>query len=181
MKRLILSLAAAFTLATTAHATLAPGANAPTFSTQASQGGEVFNFDMAAALKKGPVVLYFYPAAFTQGCSIEARNFAEAIDQYHELGATVIGVSADDIETLKKFSVSECRGKFAVAADADGKIMKAYDAVSDKRPESAKRTSYVISPQGKVLYEFTDLSPEHHVPNTLKALRDWKAAHPAGE
>ncbi|KAK78328.1 redoxin [Bordetella holmesii 04P3421] len=164
-----------------AHATLTPGAKAAAFTTQAAQGGQVFAFDMAQALQKGPVVLYFYPAAFTQGCSLEARNFAKAVPQYQALGATVIGVSADNIETLKKFSVSECGGKFAVAADTDGKIMKAYDAVSDKRPESAKRTSYVISPAGEVVYEFTDLSPEHHVPNTLKALREWRASHPLGK
>ncbi|ANY18258.1 peroxiredoxin [Bordetella pseudohinzii] len=184
MKQHALILAAALALAAhggAALAVLAPGAKAPAFTAQASQGGQVFDFDMAQALKKGPVVLYFYPAAFTQGCTIEARNFAEAIDEYRALGATVIGVSADDIETLKKFSVSECRGKFAVAADADGKIMKAYDAVSDKRPESAKRTSYVISPAGEVVYEYTDISPEHHVPNTLKALRAWRASHPSGE
>lgn len=121
------------------------------------------------------MVLYFYPAAFTQGCTIEARNFAEAIDQYRALGATVIGVSGDDIETLRKFSVSECRGKFPVAADADGAIMKAYDAVHDRRPEYAQRISYVISPQGRIVYEFTDMSPDRHVANTLQALRDWQA------
>ncbi|OZI63772.1 peroxiredoxin [Bordetella genomosp. 1] len=158
-----------------AQAALPVGAAAPAFKTQASQGGEVFGFDLSAALAKGPVVLYFYPAAFTQGCSLEARAFAEAIEQYQALGATVIGVSADDIETLKKFSVSECRGKFAVAADGDSRIMRAYDAVSDRNPQRATRTSYVISPEGKILYEYTDMNPEHHVTNTLKALQDWKA------
>ncbi|OZI75213.1 peroxiredoxin [Bordetella genomosp. 12] len=184
MKTHALMLAAAVALATqggAAQATLAPGAKAAPFTAQAAQGGQVFSFDLAQALQKGPVVLYFYPAAFTQGCSLEARNFAEAVPQYQALGATVIGVSADNIDTLKKFSVSECGGKFPVAADTDGKIMKAYDAVSDKRPEAAKRTSYVISPAGEVVYEFTDLSPEHHVPNTLEALKAWRASHPAGK
>src|SRR3546814_7938298 len=85
----------------------------------------------------------------TQGCTIEARDFAEATDDYQALGATVIGVSADDIDTLKKFSVSECRSKFAVAADGDQAIMKAYDAVHDRRPDHAKRVSYVITPEDR--------------------------------
>jgi peroxiredoxin len=159
-----------------AHAALKVGAPAPDFSAQASLGGNVFTFKLDEALKQGPVVLYFFPAAFTQGCTIEAHNFAEATDEYKSLGATVIGVSTDNIETLNKFSVSECRSKFAVAADGDGKIMKAYDAVHDKRPEYAQRISYVISPQGKILYEFTDMSPDSHVANTMRALRACKAA-----
>jgi len=158
-----------------AQAALNVGAPAPDFSTQASLGGKVYTFSLSEALKKGPVVLYFFPAAFTQGCTIEAHNFAEATDEYKSLGATVIGVSTDNIDTLNKFSVSECRGKFAVAADGDGKIMKAYDAVHDKRPEYAQRISYVISPQGKILYEYTDMNPDSHVANTMRALRDWKA------
>ncbi|HZY99780.1 MAG TPA: peroxiredoxin, partial [Candidatus Baltobacteraceae bacterium] len=109
-------------------ASLAVGAKAPTFTLQASQGGNVFTFDLASALAKGPVVLYFYPAAFTKGCTIEAHEFADAIDQYKALGATVIGVSHDPIDTLNRFSVSECRNKFAVASDSDKKISKAYDA-----------------------------------------------------
>lgn len=176
MSRPALLLAALLSIAApAAHAALPVGAAAPEFSAQASQGGNTFTFELAQALRQGPVVLYFYPAAFTQGCTIEARNFAEAIDQYRALGATVIGVSGDDIETLRKFSVSECRGKFPVAADADGAIMKAYDAVHDKRPEYAQRISYVISPQGRIVYEFTDMSPDRHVANTLQALRDWQA------
>ena len=157
------------------HAALDVGAPAPDFSVQASLGGNVFTFKLNEALKRGPVVLYFFPAAFTQGCTIEAHNFAEATDEYKSLGATVIGVSTDDIDTLNKFSVSECRNKFAVAADGDGKVMKDYDAVHDKRPEYAQRISYVISPQGKIVYEFTDMSPESHVANTMRALREWKA------
>src|SRR5436853_957735 len=110
------------------YAALPDGAKAPDFSTVASLAGKEFRFSLAEALKKGPVVLYFYPAAFTTGCTIEAHEFAEAIDKYAALGASVIGVSSDDIATLNKFSVSECRSKFAVAADADKKIMTAYDA-----------------------------------------------------
>ncbi|MBR8657683.1 peroxiredoxin [Achromobacter sp. Marseille-Q0513] len=176
MNRLVSRLLLCGLLASPAvHAALPAGAPAPDFSTQASLGGQVYAFKLNEALKQGPVVLYFFPAAFTQGCTIEAHNFAEATDEYKALGATVIGVSTDNIDTLNKFSVSECRGKFAVAADGDGKIMKSYDAVHDRRPEMAQRVSYVISPAGKVLYSYTDMSPEHHVANTLRALRDWKA------
>src|SRR5256885_652337 len=130
MKHIVLALAMiCATVAPPAFGALKPGDKAPEFSTQASLGGSVFSFSLADALKRGPVVLYFYPAAFTTGCTIEAHEFAEAVDKYKALGATVIGVSHDDIETLKRFSVSECRSKFAVAADSDRRIMKSYDAV----------------------------------------------------
>ncbi|MBO9353713.1 redoxin domain-containing protein [Bordetella petrii] len=177
----LLALAAALCAPLAGRAELPAGAPAPDFSAPASLGGQVFTFKLAQALAQGPVVLYFYPAAFTQGCTIEARNFAEATDDYKALGATVIGVSADDIETLKKFSVSECRSKFAVAADGDQSIMKAYDAVHDKRPEYAKRVSYVIAPDGKVLYSYTDMNPDRHVANTLQALREWRARQPRAQ
>jgi thioredoxin-dependent peroxiredoxin len=155
------------------HAALKAGDAAPDFKAQASLGGAVFTYSLADALKKGPVVLYFYPAAFTTGCTMEAHDFAEAVDAYGALGATVIGVSHDDIDTLKKFSVSECRGKFAVAADKDQSIMKSYDAVLAIMTEYANRVSYVISPDGRIVYSYTALSPEKHVPNTLDALRKW--------
>ena len=156
-------------------AALKPGDAAPDFKTEASLGGTVFTFSLADALKKGPVVLYFYPAAFTTGCTIEAHDFAEAVDSYRALGATVIGVSHDDIETLNRFSVSECRSKFAVAADRDRSIMKSYDAVLAIKPEYANRVSYVIAPDGRVVYAYTSLKPEKHVENTLDALRKWSA------
>jgi|SRR5208282_4028388 len=156
-------------------AALKPGESAPDFQAQASLGGKIFTFSLADALKKGPVVLYFYPAAFTKACTIEAHEFADAVDAYRALGATVIGVSHDDIDTLNKFSVSECRSKFAVAADKDQKIMKSYDAVLAIKPEYADRVSYVIAPDGRVVYAYTSLSPEKHVENTLDALRKWSA------
>src|SRR4029450_2757775 len=131
---------AAALVAMPALAALKPGDQAPDFTAQASLGGDVFTFSLADALKNGPVVLYFYPAAFTKGCTIEAHDFAKATDTYRSLGATVIGVSHDNIDTLNKFSVSECRSKFAVAADGDQKIMKAYDAVLESKPEYANRT-----------------------------------------
>lgn len=156
-------------------AALKPGDKAPDFSTQASLGGKVSTFSLAEALKKGPVVLYFYPAAFTTGCTIEAHLFADAVDRYKALGATVIGVSNDKIETLNKFSVSECRSKFAVAADTDQKIMKSYDAVLLMRSDYASRTSYVITPDHTILYEYSSMNPDKHVENTLQALTQWAA------
>ena len=159
------------------YAALPQGAQAPDFTTQATLAGKPFSFALADALKKGPVVLYFYPAAFTPGCTVEAHNFAEATDKFKALGATVIGVSHDNIETLNKFSVSDCRNKFAVASDADQKITKAYDAVLAVKPEYANRTSYVIAPTGKIIYEYTALDPDKHVENTMAAVEKWKAEH----
>ena len=165
--------------ATPALAALKQGDQAPEFTTQASLGGKVFDYSLAAALKKGPVVLYFYPAAFTTGCTIEAHEFADAVDQYRALGATVIGISHDNIETLKRFSVSECRGKFPVAADPAGAIIKSYDAKIPLLASMSKRISYVIAPDGTVIYEYADFAPDKHVANTLNALKVWTARHGA--
>ncbi len=158
-----------------AHAALKVGDQAPDFSTEASLGGKVFRYQLSTALKDGPTVLYFYPAAFTKGCTLEAHAFAEAVDEYKALGAAVIGVSHDSIETLNKFSVSECRSKFPVAADLDQSIMKSYDAILAAKPQYASRTSYVIAPDGKIIYAYTDMTPDQHVANTLAALRQWAA------
>jgi len=176
MRSWIVGLALSAAVAAPAWAALPVGAKAPEFKAQASQGGKEFTFALAQALKKGPVVLYFYPAAFTKGCTIEAHMFAEAIPQFQALGATVIGVSHDKIDVLDKFSVSECQSKFPVAADPDQQIMKSYDAVLKQKPEYANRTSYVITPDGKVAYEYTALDPLHHVENTLNAIKAWKAS-----
>jgi peroxiredoxin len=163
-----------------ALAALPDGTKAPDFTTQASLAGQPFTFSLAEALKQGPVVLYFYPAAFTKGCTIEAHNFAEASDAFKALGATVIGVSHDDIDTLNKFSVSECRNKFAVAADKDKSIMKAYDAQLLLKPDWAKRTSYVIAPTGEIIYSYNALNPDKHVANTMAAVKKWAEAHKGG-
>ena len=180
-KRLFLAaLVTAAALTAPALAALSIGTKAPEFTLQATQGGNVFSFSLADALKKGPVVLYFYPAAFTPGCTIEAHEFADAIDQYKQLGATVIGVSHDPLDKLQKFSVSECRSKFAVAADIDATVMKSYDAILPQRPQYANRTSYVIAPDGTIVYTYTSLDPTLHVQNTLNALKAWKADHSSG-
>jgi peroxiredoxin Q/BCP len=173
-RRAVWALLAAL-VALPALAALSAGDAAPDFTAQASLGGKVFTYSLAEALRKGPVVLYFYPAAFTEGCTIEAHDFADAIDDYRALGATVIGVSHDTIETLNRFSVSECRSKFAVAADTDQRIMRAYDAVLVPLAGYANRVSYVIAPDGRIVYAYTSLNPEKHVANTLAALRRWRA------
>jgi peroxiredoxin Q/BCP len=164
-------------IALPAHAALNIGERAPDFTAQAFLGGKVFIFSLADALRKGPVVLYFYPAAFSKGCTIEAHDFAAAMDRYRAFGATVIGVSHDGIEELRKFSVSECRSKFPVAADTDQRIMRSYDAIYAAKPRYANRTSYVISPAGQIIYTYTNMNPGRHVANTLGALREWAAAH----
>lgn len=170
---------AAFTLMAAplpALAALPAGAAAPDFTTQASLAGTPFEFRLADALKKGPVVLYFFPAAFTTGCTFEAHEFAEATDEFAKLGATVIGVSADPIEKLNAFSVSECRNKFAVAS-ADKKIIAAYDV---KLPvvEKSNRTSFAIAPDGKIITQYSDLSYKGHVEKMMTAIKEWRAAHP---
>lgn len=158
-----------------ALAQLKAGANAPSFTAPAALAGQTYNFVLAEALKKGPVVVYFYPKAFTSGCTIEAQLFAEATDKFAALKATVIGVSGDDIETLKKFSQGPCGGKFAVAADLDRRIIKAYDAGMLIMPSMASRISYVVTPDSKILFVHSGMSPDQHVSSTLAALQTWQA------
>jgi len=180
MQRSLITALAGVLVTMPVFAALPDGTKAPVFTTEASLAGKTFKFSLADALKKGPVVLYFYPAAFTPGCTVEAHEFAEATDKFKELGATVIGVSHDPIEKLNKFSVSECRNKFAVASDADGSVMKNYDAVLPVKPDYANRTSYVIAPTGEIIYSYTDLAPDKHVENTMAAVRKWQADHKKG-
>jgi peroxiredoxin len=172
---LLPGLAALAFCAAPAFAALPVGADAPSFTTQASLAGKAMPFDLKAALKKGPVVLYFYPAAFTSGCTIEAHDFAEATDQFKALGATVIGMSADPIEKLNKFSVTECRNKFAVGA-ASPQVIADYDVKFPDKPIS-NRTSYVIAPDGKVIFAYSALDPAGHVEKTMDAVKQWKATH----
>jgi peroxiredoxin Q/BCP len=177
MRRSLITAVATALIAVPAFAALPDGTKAPDFSTDASLAGKAFKFSLQDALKKGPVVLYFYPAAFTPGCTVEAHEFAEATDKFKALGATVIGVSHDPIEKLNQFSVSECRNKFAVASDADGSVMKNYDAILPAKPEYANRTSYVIAPTGVIIYSYTDLKPDKHVENTMAAVKKWQDEH----
>jgi peroxiredoxin Q/BCP len=177
MRRSLLVAATALAVAIPVYAALPDGTKAPDINTQATLAGKEFKFSLAEALNKGPVVLYFYPAAFTPGCTVEAHEFAEATEKFQALGATVIGVSHDPIEKLDKFSVSECRNKFAVASDADGSIMKAYDAVLLSHPAYANRTSYVIAPDGRIIYSYTAMNPDQHVENTMAAVKKWQDEH----
>ena len=177
MKKLITLMMSALS-APAAFAALNVGDVAPDFTTQATLGGREFIFHLADALKKGPVVVYFYPAAFTKGCTIEAHDFAQAMPRYQALGASVIGVSADSIDTLNKFSVSECQSKFPVASDASQAIMKAYDAVLLWKTSYANRTSYVVTPDGKIAYRYSNMDPDRHVENTLAAIKAWTERKP---
>jgi peroxiredoxin len=149
------------------------GKPAPEFSLQAAKGGDVATVDLKAELAKGPVVLYFFPKSFTSGCTTEAHLFSEHIGDFKKLGATVIGVSGDDIETQKKFSTQECRSAFMVASDPGLKVAKQYDAqLADMY---ANRTSYVIARDGTIAYAYTDLDASKHVDNTLDALKSLAA------
>jgi thioredoxin-dependent peroxiredoxin len=161
-------------VSSSAQAALAPGAVAPEFTTQGALAGKPFPFSLKQALKKGPVVLYFFPAAFTPGCTIEAHEFAEATPEFNKLGATVVGVSADSLDKLQRFSVEECRNKFAVAT-ATPAMIKAYDVALQVRPGMTNRTSYVIAPNGKIVHAYTAMSPQGHVSGTMAAVKKWKA------
>jgi peroxiredoxin len=158
-----------------ASAALKIGDAAPDFTAPATLGGKEFVFHLKDALKQGPVVVYFYPAAFTKGCTIEAHDFAEAMPDFKAAGASVIGVSHDDIATLNKFSVSECQSKFPVAADRDRSIMKGYDAALGFLTPYADRTSYVVTRDGRIAFVYSSLNPDKHVAGALKAVRALKA------
>jgi len=166
----------ALMLAGLAQAALPVGAPAPDFSADAALGGQPYKFSLAAALKKGPVVLYFYPKAFTSGCTVEAHLFAEASEKFEALGATVIGISNDNIDTLKKFSVEACRNKFSVAADAGAKVMKDYDAkLNLPVVDMADRISYLIGSDGRIAAVHASMKPEGHIESMLKAAEQLKA------
>ena len=154
----------------TALAALKAGDAAPPFKTPAAVAGQAFDFDLSAALKKGPVVLYFFPKAFTKGCTVEANAFAEATPQFAALGATVVGISHDDIDTLKRLSREECRDRFAVGSDPAARTIKAYDAGS-LLPGMASRISYVIGQDGRIAFTHQGSNPLRHVEETLKAVQ----------
>ena len=175
----VLAALAALAITQPALAALKVGAKAPDFATKGAEAGKEFDFSLKATLKKGPVVLYFYPKAFTKGCTLEAHAFAEAMDQFKAAHATVIGMSADDIDSLKKFSTSECRNKFAVAA-AKPEVIKAYDvafkAAGIPVGGITNRTSYVIAPNGKVVHVYSNLDWKDHVKETLATVQKMARA-----
>jgi peroxiredoxin len=160
-------------LASPAFAALKEGTQAPDFSAPAYLAGQPFTFKLADALKKGPVVVYFFPAPHTSGCNIEAHLFSQAIDQFKAQHATVIGVTAGNLDQLAAFSkeADHCSGKFPVAADDGAKIAKEYDALLLMKPGWSDRTSYVIAPSGKITHVYSSLSPQKHVQETLDAVK----------
>jgi thioredoxin-dependent peroxiredoxin len=163
--------------ATAAWAALKPGDAAPDFTVDAALGGKEFTFSLTEALKKGPVVLYFYPKSFTSVCTAEAHEFAENIENFAAAGASVIGLSGDKIEVQRDFSSKECRDKFPVGADPSFSVIKAYDAAFNiplVGAAFANRISYVISPEGKILYAYSDSSAEKHIENTLAIVKKWR-------
>ena len=162
--------ATALVLSTPALAALPVGVPAPDFATQGALAGQPFAFQLSKALKKGPVVLYFFPAVFTQGCTIETKAFADAHDQFAKAGAQVIGVSAGAVDKIKEFSVEACRNKFAVAV-ASPKMIADYDVTLPLRAGLSNRTSFVIGKNGKIAYVHSEMKPDGHITGTLAAVQ----------
>lgn len=180
---MIRALAAFFALALVACAPspasadgLRVGAAAPDFTAQGALAGQPFAFHLADALRRGPVVVYFFPAAFTPGCTAETKLFADAAEQFAAEGATLIGVTRGNIEQLTRFSTETCRNKFPVAA-ISRETMNAYSASMALSPGWTSRTSYVIAPDGKIALSYSAMSPNEHVSRTLAAVRALR--HPA--
>jgi peroxiredoxin Q/BCP len=176
MRPSILAASLAATLAFAAlpaQASLETGAQAPDFNAPAYLAGKPFTFELAKALKKGPVVVYFFPAVHTPGCNLEAHLFSEAIGKFKAAHATVIGVSAGNVDEMAAFSkeTEHCGGKFAVAADAGAKIASQYDALLPQKPGWSNRTSYVIDRSGKIVHVYSELNPNEHVKETLSAVQ----------
>ena len=173
MRKLLFALAISIFAATSASAALKVGDKAPDFTTTGAIGGKPFKVHLADQLKKGPVVLYFFPKAFTSGCTAEAHAFSESIGDFKKAGAQVIGMSADNLATLKDFSVKECRSAFPVAT-ATPQTQKAYDVAWAAHPGITTRTSYVIDRKGRVAMVHDDLDFSQHVAKTLAAVKALK-------
>jgi peroxiredoxin len=186
MKRLLLACLLTGAFAQSAQAALHEGDAAPNFSAQASLAGKAFNYELKDALKKGPVVVYFYPSAFTGGCNAQAHAFSESSGGFYTAGASVIGVSLDSVARLNDFSADPkyCAGKVAVASDVDGKIAKAYEltvreAVAGKKDTRgieinhgyAERTTFIVSPDGKIVATLSGLAPEDNVAKALEVVQ----------
>ena len=173
MRKILLVAPAAFALTLPAQAALPVGAKAPNFTTTGAIGGKPFKLALSDQLKNGPVVLYFFPKAFTKGCTLEAHAFSEATADFKKAGARVIGMSADDLPTLQKFSVEECRSAFPVAT-ATAATIKAYDVELKQKPGLTDRTSYVIDRKGRITFVHSDLDYSQHVAMTLAAVKALK-------
>jgi thioredoxin-dependent peroxiredoxin len=173
MRILISAAVASALVASPAFAALPVGSKAPDFNTTGAVGGKEFKLHLAQQLKKGPVVLYFFPKAFTSGCTAEAHAFSESIGDFKKAGAQVIGMSADDLKTLHDFSAKECRSAFPVAT-ATPVIQKEYDVAWAAHPGITTRTSYVIARNGKIAMVHDDLDFSQHVAKTLAAVKSLK-------
>ena len=175
--RVALAAVATLALAAPAMAALKVGDRAPDFKAPAYLAGKPFTFDLAKALKKGPVVVYFFPAAHTPGCNLEAHLFSEATDRFKAQGATVVGLSAGNVDQLADFSkeTEHCGGRFAVAADKGAVIARKFDSVLGMKPEWSNRTSYVVAPDGTIAAAYSDLNPNKHVQEMLQAVTALKA------
>jgi peroxiredoxin len=194
MKRLLIAVLAVGVLTVPAWAALKQGDKAPDFSTKASLAGKEFDYSLKDALKKGPVVVYFYPSAFTGGCNIEAHTFAENKEKFDAAGATIIGVSRDSIARLNAFSADPeyCAGKIAVASDSNGSIADSYGltkmnikpgSFKDSRGqeidhEFTERTTFIVTPDGKVAATLSTaddkISPAEHVHKSLTVVQSLK-------
>ncbi len=186
MKRILLGCLLSSAITFPAIAALKAGDAAPDFQTQASQAGKAFNYSLKEALQKGPVVVYFYPSAYTGGCNIQAHTFAVNVDKFAAANASVIGVSLDSIDRLNDFSADPayCAGKVAVASDVDGAISKAYDLVVREAAEGkkdsrgvdithgfAERTTFIVTPDGKISATLSGLKPAENVEKALETVQ----------
>lgn len=159
-----------------AYAALAEGSKAPNFTLEGALGDKSITFSLKAALTKGPVVLYFFPAAFTAGCTEEAHDFAAAAEQFKAEGATLVGITAGNTDRVAEFAKVECRDKFAVLADPGALTAVLYHSVNTEHQTLlSQRTSYVIAPDGTILLAFTSNTPEQHVTETLETLKKWNS------
>jgi peroxiredoxin len=190
MNRLFAALLTSAVLVAPTQAALKAGDAAPEFQAKASLAGKAFDFSLKDALKKGPVVVYFYPSAYTQGCNIQAREFALNMDKFVAVGASIVGVSMDSIERLNDFSADPeyCGGKVAVSSDADGRIAKAYDLkVTEREGEKdsrgveishgfIERTTFVVTPEGRIAATITGVPAAENVKQALAAVEQLKGA-----
>jgi thioredoxin-dependent peroxiredoxin len=194
MNRVFYAVLATTAIAFPAMAALTTGAKAPDFTARASLAGKEFTFALADARKKGPVVVYFYPAAYTGGCNVQAHTFARNMDKFSAAGATVIGVSLDKIATLNEFSADPeyCAGKLPVASDANGSIAKSYDlSVKEARPGMkdtrgaeiehgfAERTTFIVTPDGKIAATVGGVTPTENVEKALEVVQQLARPTPA--
>jgi len=190
MKKLVLTALVAGSFATTAYAGLEPGNEAPDFTAPASLDGQEFTYSLAESLSKGPTVVYFYPSAYTTGCNIQAHTFAINMEKFEAAGATVVGVSLDNIERLNDFSADPefCAGELPVVSDVDGSIAASYDlqvrAARDGAADTrgveighgfAERTTFVVTPDGKIVGTVGGVSPEENVEQSLELIQSLAA------